>query len=89
MIFKCKLDLCELSTDWNSLVHGYFRDGPRRKKKALNDLRGPSAKFVHIQLPQADDFAEEVLFRITNLPANEWAIPALGYMEEWGIAHSS
>ena len=85
MIFVCGLDLCELSTDWNSLVHGYFTDGARRRKKALNDLRTSSAKFVHIQLKQADDFAESVLYRITNLPPKEWAIPLHGYMREWGI----
>ena len=66
-------------------MHGYFSDGPGRKRKALNDLRTPSAKFVHIQLPQADDFAADVLARITNLPSKEWAIPVPGYMEEWGI----
>jgi hypothetical protein len=89
MIFVCELDLCELSTDWNSLIHGYFRDGIKKRNRAVNDLRTPAAKFVHIQLSEADDFAEDVLYRITNQPAKEWAIPTLGYMEKWGITRTS
>lgn len=85
MIFVCGLDICELSTDWNSLVHGYFTDGIKRKKKAVNDMRSPTTKFVHIQLSSADYFPECVLYNITNLPVKDWAIPTPGYMEEVGI----
>jgi len=66
MIFVCSLDMCELSTDWNSLVHGYWKDGMARKVKAVNDMRTPTSKLVHIQLTGADDFTEDALYRITN-----------------------
>jgi len=82
MVFVCGLDMTELSTDWNSLIHGYYRDGVRKQSKALNDMRTSTTKLVHIQLPCADDWSSAVLSNITNKPKSEWDIPG-GYMGEW------
>ncbi len=73
MIFHCGLKVQELGNDWNRFVH-YTTHG--REITGVSDQRTPTTKMVHIQLRGADDFDEETLRRVTNLPQSEWNLPA-------------
>ncbi len=74
MIFYCwnPAQIQELDNDWNRFVHYVTRD---REIVGVSDQRTPTTKMVHIQLRGADDFDEETLRRVTNLPQSEWRLP--------------
>lgn len=66
-----RVDWTEMDQDWNRYVHYY----PNTKDpRPVNDTRTPSTKFVHIQLRGADDWDEQKLWRITNLPEKDWKL---------------
>lgn len=66
-----RIDWTELNEDWNRCIHHYPKTiAPH----PVNDPRTPTTKFVHIQFDGADDWSEEKLWRITNLPENEWKL---------------
>ena len=60
-----------MENGWNSYIH-YILDENQNKK--INDTRNKNTKFVHIQLRGADNFSEDVLWRITNRSIAEWGI---------------
>lgn len=72
MMFKAGLDFAELSTDWNSIVH--FLGSRSDRVRPVHDGRGPDAKFVHIQLSNADHWRPETLWRVANLGQGEWRL---------------
>lgn len=67
MLMKC--EWTELDKGWNSYVH-YLHN--TKDPRPVIDNRTSSTKFVHIQLRCADDWNEEKLWKITNLPVSEW-----------------
>jgi len=71
MLKVCELNYQEMENGWNSYIH-YILDENQNKK--INDTRNKNTKFVHIQLRGADNFSEDVLWRITNRSIAEWGI---------------
>jgi hypothetical protein len=71
MLQICELDYQEMDNGWNSYVHYILDENDNRK---INDTRDKGTKFVHIQLRGADNFNEDILYRITNKPVEEWKI---------------
>lgn len=71
MLQICELDYQEMDNGWNSYVHYILDENYNRK---INDTRDKGTKFVHIQLRGADNFNEDILYRITNKPVEEWKI---------------
>jgi lipopolysaccharide biosynthesis glycosyltransferase len=59
----------EMDEDWNRYVHYMPNTSDPRP---VNDTRTKTTKFVHIQLRAADHFDDEKLYRIINLPTEEW-----------------
>lgn len=72
MMFINHLNVTEMDSGWNSFVH-YVGDASLNPRP-INDTRTKSTKFVHIQLRCADDFDEQKLWRITNLPVSDWCL---------------
>tara|TARA_R100000234_G_scaffold111921_1_gene85230 strand:+ start:1760 stop:2572 length:813 start_codon:yes stop_codon:yes gene_type:complete len=63
----------QMDPAWNCFVH--YIGHPAIKPRPINDTRvNGEGNFIHIQLRGADDFDEEKLWRITNLPQSEWRI---------------
>ena len=73
MLKGADMDYVELGIEWNSYMH-YVGCGDNRP---VNDMRVENTKFVHVQLSCADHYATDILWRITNLPVNEWNLPEL------------
>ena len=71
MLEVCKFKWKTMDYKWNSSVH--YKPGTKGEDRPVNDLRD-DANFVHIQLNKADNFSEETLSRVTNLPVSEWQI---------------
>jgi hypothetical protein len=72
MLKIAKLDYVELDNGWNSYIH-YIGD-PKQNPRPVNDTRNKETKFVHVQIRGADHFDGKTLWRITNLPQNEWKL---------------
>jgi len=72
MLKVAKLDYVELENGWNSYIH-YIGD-PKQNPRPVNDTRDKETKFVHVQIRGADHFDGKTLWRITNLPQNEWKL---------------
>lgn len=63
-------DFQELDYSWNSQVHHMStRDNPTRR---MNDTRPDNVRLVHLQCGDAAHFTEEELYRVVNLPFEEW-----------------
>ena len=73
MLKVADMDYVELGIEWNSFMH-YTGSGSNRP---VNDMRVEKTKFVHVQLSCADHYDADTLWRITNLPVNEWNLPEL------------
>lgn len=73
MLQVVPMDYVELDNGWNSYVHYYYED-PEKKILKTNDSRTPSTKMVHIQLRTADHWEADKLWRVTNLPIEQWEI---------------
>lgn len=58
-----------LSNDWNSFIHGVRE--PDNSVWIL-DTKTQTTQFVHIQLRGADNFSNEQLHKVTNLPKEKW-----------------
>jgi hypothetical protein len=71
MMFVAGLDVVELDNDWNRFVH-YLTDG--REIIGVSDQRTPATKMVHVQLRGAGEYDGEKLWRIVNLPMDQWAL---------------
>tara|TARA_R110000787_G_scaffold90681_2_gene191324 strand:- start:415 stop:1218 length:804 start_codon:yes stop_codon:yes gene_type:complete len=70
MLEVAKLNYVEMDSGWNSFVH--FLSGTKGDNRPVNDLRTKDTKFVHVQLTAADHFSAERLWKIVNLPVEEW-----------------
>jgi hypothetical protein len=70
MLEVCNFNWKTIDYKWNSSVHYVPQTSDPRP---VNDFRF-NANFVHIQLRNADNFDAEKLWKITNLPVNEWGI---------------
>ncbi len=73
MLKVADMNYVELGIEWNSFMH-YIGGGSDRP---VNDMRVENTKFVHVQLSCADHYDADTLWRITNLPVNEWKLPEL------------
>ena len=69
MLMKHGIEWSELDEDWNRYVH-YLPE--TQDPRPVNDTRSKTTKFVHIQLRGADDWSNEKLWKVTNLPITEW-----------------
>lgn len=76
MLKITNMDYVELSNDWNALIH-YLGDYTM-KIKPVSDPRTKHTKFVHIQMRGADHYDAEKLWKITNLPVEEWGVDYWG-----------
>jgi len=69
-------DYTEIDNDWNALLHYHGTRDKNAKGPAygreVNDPRNENTKLVHVQLSEADHYNSNVLYRIINLPQNEW-----------------
>ena len=70
MMFAKGFDVQEMNNGWNSYVHG-TRD-IHHEKRYIVDHRNAETKFVHCQFPGADDMTAKQLWKIVNLPREEW-----------------
>jgi hypothetical protein len=70
MISAKKIKVQEMDSGWNSYIHG-TRDKIQPKRRIL-DWRDENTKFVHCQFPGADKMDEQQLWKIVNLPREEW-----------------
>jgi hypothetical protein len=61
----------ELDNGWNSYMHK-LGSHPNAK---VNDTRTEKTKLVHVMFRTADDWPEDVLWRVTNCPASLWNLP--------------
>lgn len=71
MMFVCGLRVRELDTGWNSYVHYTTRN---RQIIGVSDQRTPATKLVHVQLRGAGDYEGEKLWRVVNLPQDQWRL---------------
>lgn len=72
MLEVCEFDWVTMPYKWNSSVH--YDPASKVKPRKIIDLREEDYNFVHIQMNGADNWSEEKLHRITNLPVEEWQI---------------
>jgi len=72
MLQVLHFDYIELDNGWNCYVH-YVGDD-KIKPRPVNDMRTKNTKFVHIQLRAADHWEANKLWRVTNLPVDEWGL---------------
>lgn len=70
MMLREEIEFQELHSKWNTFVHYYGNDKPRK----INDERTCKTCFVHIQLSNADSYDEQTLWRITNLEQYDWKL---------------
>ena len=56
---------------WNSSVH--YTPGTSGDNRPVTDLRD-NPNFVHIQLRGADNWNEDKIIRVTNLPVGDWKL---------------
>lgn len=70
MMFYGDIKVQEMDNNWNSYVHG-TKDKYQPKRRIV-DHRTPDTKFVHCQFPGADDMNAEQLWRVVNLPREQW-----------------
>lgn len=70
MIWATRMEVQIMDNKWNSYIHG-TRDKENQKKRIL-DWRTPESNFVHCQFPGADNLDGEQLWKIVNLPREEW-----------------
>jgi hypothetical protein len=70
MLEVCEFNWKTMPYKWNSSVH--YDPGVKSQPRPVIDLRKENCNFVHIQLNGADNFDEEKINRIVNLPDNEW-----------------
>lgn len=73
MLKVANMNYIELDNGWNSYIHQYHTDKTKTVID-INDSRTTTTKFVHIQLRGADHWDADILWRITNLPKEEWKI---------------
>jgi len=71
MLQVAKIDYIELDKEWNEFIHMYY-PGSQTTKKEIRDPRTENTKFVHIQASGFSNFDEHKLWRITNLPQDNW-----------------
>ena len=64
-----KMNYIEMSGDWNNLITYHERNHTR-----VIDDKNENTKFVHIQFRGAYSLSEEQIWKITNLPAEEWGM---------------
>lgn len=70
-IHKQDFKFVNLDNGWNSYVHK-LGSHPTAK---VNDTRTSNTKLVHVMFRTADDWPEDALWRVTNLPVLEWKLP--------------
>ena len=69
-LFASKTDFVELDNCWNTLITLHERDD----KRVIFD-RTPDTKFVHpMGLVGVHHYSEEQLWKLTNLPVEEWGV---------------
>lgn len=69
MLEVCKFNWITMPYKWNSSVH--YNPGVKTHPRPVVDLRDGS-NFVHVQLNGADNWDEEKIMRVVNLPVAEW-----------------
>lgn len=66
----------ELNNDWNALIHYQGKRDDKKERpgygRAINDPRTTTTKFAHVQLSEADHYDADKIWRIVNLPQEEW-----------------
>lgn len=67
MLFDGSIDTTILDNKWNAQVH-YVGRVPR----TVNDERNNRPCLVHVQLSGSNDYDEDKLWRVVNLPENLW-----------------
>ncbi|KKM23112.1 hypothetical protein LCGC14_1618490 [marine sediment metagenome] len=75
MLFVCGVDYIELDNEWNRYI---TYAGITKPKTKICDPRTENTKFVHIQMRGADHYNAEQLWRITNLPVEQWGLDRVG-----------
>lgn len=70
MMFAKGFDVQIMDPGWNSYVHG-TRDKINPKRRIM-DWRDENTKFVHCQFPGADNMTGEQLWKVVNLPRDQW-----------------
>lgn len=69
-LFASKTNFVELDNNWNTLITLHERND----KRVIFD-RTPDTKFVHpMGLPAIHRYTEEQLWKVTNLPVEEWGV---------------
>jgi hypothetical protein len=63
-------NVLEMDNGWNSYIHG-TRDIHQPKRRIV-DHRDKNTKFVHCQFPGADDMTAGQLWKVVNLPRDQW-----------------
>lgn len=82
MLKVANLEYIEMDNNWNSYITWVNHTN---KIKRVCDSRNENTKFVHIQMRGADKYDAEKLWRITNLPVEEWGKDAWGETFKRGI----
>lgn len=70
MMKVADMDHVELDNEWNRLIH--WLGGPEQKDRPVCDPRTQDTKFVQIQMRGSDHFDAQKLWKITNLPVENW-----------------
>jgi hypothetical protein len=76
MLEVCDFNWVELDNEWNRYIT-YIATG--QEPKPVCDPRTENTKFVHIQLRGADHYDADKLWKITNLPVEEWGMTRNGH----------
>ena len=72
MLEVCDFNWKTIPYKWNSSVH--YDPGNKTAPRPVIDLRKDNCNFVHIQLNGADNWSEDKIHRVVNLPVSEWQI---------------
>lgn len=75
MLFVCNVNYVEMDNEWNRFI---TYAGTTKPKTNVCDPRTKDTKFVHIQMRGADHYDAEQLWKITNLPVNQWGLDRAG-----------
>lgn len=70
-IHRSDFTFSSMDNGWNSYMH---KIGSHPNAK-IGDNRTTNTKLVHVMFRTADDWPEDVLWRVTNKPIEEWNLP--------------
>ena len=68
----CDMDCRELDVGWNTQIH--YMPNTKAPNRPVVDCRNDNTKFVHVQLSGSGEWDKDKIWRVVNLPVNEWDI---------------